>query len=446
MKDDTIVAVATPPGRGGVGIVRISGSKALHIASKLTPNLTITPRVALYRTFYDETNEIVDQGIVLYFKAPHSFTGEEVVELQVHGSPIVLDRLVQLSLLNGARLARPGEFSERAFLNDKMDLTQAEAVADLIHANSLTAARMAVRSLQGEFSKKINQLNQQIIHLRLLVEAAIDFPEEEIDFLNDLKIPSLLNPILSLLDTVLSQANQGVIIREGLCVVIAGRPNAGKSTLINALAGKDVAIVTDVPGTTRDVMREHIVLDDIPVHLIDTAGLHESDNPVEQEGIRRAWVELSRADCVLLVIDSNASEDMAVLDEAIQAALPPLVPVLRIFNKIDVSGNSSRCEKNSIYLSAKQGDGLLLLTDKLKEVAGYQPSEGHFLARRRHIEALTKARVYLTTGLHQLEQHKAGELLAEDLRLAHMTLSEITGEFTSDDLLGEIFSSFCIGK
>ena len=312
MKDDTIVAVATPPGRGGVGIVRLSGTKAPLIASKLTRNPTITPRTALYRRFFDETNEIIDQGIVLYFKAPHSFTGEEVVEFQVHGSPIVLDRLIQLSLLNGARLARPGEFSERAFLNDKMDLTQAEAVADLIHANSLTAARMAVRSLQGEFSKQINQLNQQIIHLRLLVEAAIDFPEEEIDFLNDLKIPSLLNPILSLLDTVLSQANQGVILREGLCVVIAGRPNAGKSTLINALAGKDVAIVTDVPGTTRDVMREHIVLDDIPLHLIDTAGLHESDNPVEQEGIRRAWIEVSRADCVLLVIDSNGSEDLAV--------------------------------------------------------------------------------------------------------------------------------------
>lgn len=445
-KKDTIVAIATPPGRGGVGIVRLSGVAACFIASQLSHDQAYTPRIAHYRSFYDENNELIDQGIVLFFKAPHSFTGEDIVEMQVHGSPIVLDKLVQLCIQKGARIANPGEFSERAFLNDKMDLTQAEAVADLIHAHSLTAARMAVRSLQGEFSKKINQFNQQIVQLRLLTEAAIDFPEEEIDFLNDGNIVTRLRQLIAILNTIRAEAHQGAIIREGLSLVIAGRPNAGKSTLINALAGRDVAIVTDVAGTTRDVMREYILLDDIPLHLIDTAGLHDSDDVVEKEGIKRAWAELRRADCVLLVIDTHHPEDPTLLDKAVQAELPLNVPIIRIFNKIDALGECPKCEGNSIYLSAKQGDGLSLLKNKIKETVGYQPSEGQFLARRRHIQALDKANEYLVTGLHQLTHHRAGELLAEDLRLAHHALCAITGEFTSDDLLGEIFSTFCIGK
>lgn len=442
----TIVAIATPPGRGGVGIVRLSGPAAYSIASLLSHDQSFTPRVAHYRSFYDENNELIDQGLVLFFKAPHSFTGEDVIELQVHGSPIVLDKLVQLCVQKGAKIANPGEFSERAFLNDKMDLTQAEAVADLIHAHSLTAARMALRSLQGEFSNKINQFNHQIVQLRLLTEAAIDFPEEEIDFLNDGKILTRLQQLITILDTIHAEAHQGTIIREGLSIVIAGRPNAGKSTLINALAGRDVAIVTDIAGTTRDVMREYVLLDDIPLHLIDTAGLHDSDDVVEKEGIKRAWAELRRADCVLLVIDAHHPEDPAVLDKAVQVELPMNVPIIRIFNKIDTLGKHPKDDGNSVYISAKQGTGLSLLKNKIKELVGYQPSEGQFLARRRHIQALDKAKEYLATGLHQLTHHRAGELLAEDLRLAHNALSTITGEFTSDDLLGEIFSTFCIGK
>lgn len=446
MDNTTIVAIATPPGRGGVGIVRLSGKKAGLIAMKLTHVIELNPRKAQYLVFYDENHEIVDQGILLYFKAPHSFTGEDVVELQGHGSPIVLDRLLQICLQNGAELAKPGEFSERAFLNNKMDLTQAEAIADLIHASSLTAARMAMRSLQGEFSEKIKQLNHQIIQLRLFVEAAMDFPEEEIDFLTDGHIADNLIGIVSTCLDIISVAKQGVMIREGLSIVITGRPNAGKSTLINRLAGREVAIVTDLPGTTRDVLREHIMLDNIPVHLIDTAGLHDSQDRVEQEGIKRAWTELVCADCVLLMIDIHQAEDSEGLNTEILAKLPTNVPVIRIYNKIDTVGDVPKRQGDAIYLSAKQGDGLSLLKDKIKEVVGFQPAEGQFIARRRHLQALDKAHHYLADGLQQLTEHRAGELLAEDLRLAHIALCEITGEFTSDDLLGEIFSSFCIGK
>jgi tRNA modification GTPase len=447
MNVDTIIAIATPPGRGGVGIVRISGPRALPIASQLIGNKTVKPRVVNYCSFKDKNGEVIDQGLLLYFKTPHSFTGEDVVELQAHGAPIVLDRLVKECVLAGARLARPGEFSERAFLNDKIDLTQAEAIADLIDASSQTAARMAMRSLQGDFSKKINELNEQLIHLRLYVEAAIDFPEEEIDFLNDGKVAAMLKRILEALDTIRASASQGAMLREGLSVVIAGRPNAGKSTLINCLAARDVAIVTDVPGTTRDVMREHILLDDIPLHLIDTAGLRDSDDVVEKEGIKRAWQEVSRADCLLMVIDAcNPDDEHTQLSEAIQAQLPRNVPIIRVFNKIDQLAKPAESKDNSIYLSAKSGEGLSLLKAKIKEVVGYQPAEGQFLARRRHIQALDTAKELLVTGQHQLANHRAGELLAEDLRLAHQTLCEITGEFTSDDLLGVIFSSFCIGK
>lgn len=442
---DTIAAIATPPGRGGVGIIRLSGPLAYPIACKISAKTSLNVRQAIYSNFYDANQHLVDTGLILYFQGPHSFTGEEVIELQCHGAPVVLDLLLQTSIIYGARLARPGEFSERAFLNNKIDLTQAEAIADLIHASSQTAARLAIRSLQGEFSQKINALNEQLIHLRLYVEASIDFPEEEIDFLGDGKIAGLLNSIIERLTLIRSQASQGALIREGLAVVIAGPPNAGKSTLINCLAGRDIAIVTDIPGTTRDVMREHILLDDLPLHIIDTAGLRESDDIVEKEGIKRAWQELSQADCVLLVVDVNNPH--FTLDEAVQAQLSPSVPIIKLFNKIDSQGASvARKDEQGIYLSAKTGLGIDLLKERLKRTVGYQPSEGQFLARRRHLFALEQAYNLLMQGQQQLEIRQAGELLAEDLRLAHQVLGEITGEFSTDDLLGKIFSSFCIGK
>lgn len=444
MSTDTIVAIATPPGRGGVGIIRLSGPKSYSIAMTINGNKSLKPRLASFCSFYSDT--LVDQGLMIYFKAPHSFTGEDVIEIQAHGSPIVLDLLVQSCVQDGARLARPGEFSERAFLNDKIDLTQAEAIADLIQASSQTAARMALKSLQGEFSNKINHLNEQLIYLRLYVEAAIDFPEEEIDFLNDGKVGRLLQAILEELHRIRSQANQGVILREGLSLVIAGRPNAGKSTLINCLAGRDIAIVTEIAGTTRDVMREHILLDDIPLHIIDTAGLRESDDVVEKEGIKRAWQELKQADCVLLVVDMNDPEHHHSLTKEIKAALPTDVPIITVFNKIDTLSHTPQIEEYSVYLSAKSGEGIDGLKQVIKKVVGYQPNEGQFLARRRHLQALDEAKDLLETGQKQLTEHCAGELLAEDLRQAHQTLCEITGEFSSDDLLGRIFSSFCIGK
>ncbi|HRD71183.1 MAG TPA: tRNA uridine-5-carboxymethylaminomethyl(34) synthesis GTPase MnmE [Legionella sp.] len=446
MSSDTIVAIATPPGRGGVGIIRLSGPQAYTIALKLNGNKSLEPRLASFCSFYTGEKELTDQGIMLYFKAPASFTGEDVIEIQAHGSPIILDMLIKESVSLGARIARPGEFSERAFLNDKIDLTQAEAIADLIQASSQTAARMAFKTLQGDFSHKINHLNEQLITLRLYVEAAIDFPEEEIDFLNDGKVAHLLQTIITELDLIRAQANQGVILREGLSIVIAGRPNAGKSTLINSLAGRDVAIVTDVPGTTRDVMREHILLDEIPLHIIDTAGLRVSDDLVEQEGIKRAWLELEKADCVLLLIDLKDPEQHTPLLAEIRTSLPAHVPIITVFNKIDIQDLPVRIEKHTVYISAKSGAGMDELKKVIKNVVGYQPEEGQFLARRRHLQALDAAKSVLLTGQNQLAVHRAGELLAEDLRLAHQLLSEITGEFTSDDLLGKIFSSFCIGK
>lgn len=447
MSVDTIVAIATPPGRGGVGIIRISGPIANSIAQQLTHVKSITPRSVTYCSMFSSKGELIDQGLLLYFKAPHSFTGDDIIELQTHGAPIVLDNLLQECLVLGARLAKPGEFSERAFLNDKIDLTQAEAIADLIQASSQTAARMAVRSLQGDFSKKINELNEQLVYLRLYVEAAIDFPEEEIDFLSDGKVATMLNNVLQNLELIRESACQGAMMREGLSVVIAGRPNAGKSTLINCLSGRDVAIVTEVAGTTRDVMREHVLLDDLPLHLIDTAGLRDSDDVVEKEGIKRAWDEVKRADCLLMVIDTSTQvEELSQLGEAIRSALPQNVPIIQVYNKIDQLAYPAKRASNAVYLSAKSGEGIQFLKDMIKEAVGYQAAEGQFLARRRHIQALDKAKELLIVGQKQLTSQRAGELLAEDLRLAHQSLCEITGEFTSDDLLGKIFSSFCIGK
>lgn len=446
MSEETIVAIATPPGRGGVGIIRLSGSQSYPIALKLNGNKPLSPRLATYCSLHNMNSEIIDQGLMLYFKGPNSFTGEDVVEIHAHGSPVVLDLLIKVSIDHGARMARPGEFSERAFLNDKIDLTQAEAIADLINASSQTAARMALRSLQGDFSEKINQLNEQLIHLRLYVEAAIDFPEEEIDFLNDGKVAHLLSSILNELHAIRNAANQGVILREGLAVVIAGRPNAGKSTLINSLAGRDVAIVTEIAGTTRDVMREHILIDEIPVHIIDTAGLRDSDDLVEKEGIKRAWDELKKADCVLLVVDIADPAQEQQLKKELETTLPAGIPLITVFNKIDTVNQAAHTKGLTAYLSAKSGAGITALKAIIKKVVGYQPTEGQFIARRRHLHALDEAKELLITGQTQLADHRAGELLAEDLRLAHRALCEITGEFTSDDLLGKIFSSFCIGK
>lgn len=457
LSTDTITAQATAPGRGGVGIVRVSGPKAKAIAEALVP-CSLTPRLATYTPFVDSNNTVIDQGIALFFKGPNSFTGEDVLELQGHGGQVVMDMLIDAVLSTGhARLANPGEFSEQAFLNDKLDLAQAEAIADLIDASSQQAARSALRSLQGEFSTQIQTLSDQIVHLRMYVEAAIDFPEEEIDFLSDGKVSGDLSDIMQSLTKVREQAKQGTLLREGMQVVIAGRPNAGKSSLLNALAGRDSAIVTDIAGTTRDVLKEHIHIDGMPVHIIDTAGLRESPDKVEQIGIERAWQAINEADHVLFVVDSTATSIINPYDiwPEFMERLPKGIPVTVVRNKADLStldiGQSSVSTQHGdisvINLSAKQGDGVDTLKAHLAKTMGFDTTtEGQFIARRRHIDALDQAFNFVSTGEQQLHDAMAGELLAEELRLAHQALCEITGEFTSDDLLGKIFSSFCIGK
>lgn len=450
---DTIVAQATPIGRGGVGILRVSGPLATEVA-KAVVGKELKPRLANYLPFKDEDGTVLDQGIALYFKAPNSFTGEDVVEFQGHGGQVVLDLLLKRILqVKGIRLARPGEFSEQAFLNDKLDLAQAEAIADLIDATSEQAARSALKSLQGEFSNKVNQLVDQVIYLRTYVEAAIDFPDEEIDFLADGKIEGHLNDIIVQLDKVRSEAKQGSILREGMKVVIAGRPNAGKSSLLNALAGREAAIVTNIAGTTRDVLREHIHIDGMPLHIIDTAGLRDATDEVERIGITRAWHEMEQADRVILMLDSTDpdSQDLDKVRSEFLAKLPENIPVTIVRNKSDLSGESESIEQQDgfvvIRLSAQTQQGVDLLREHLKQSMGYQTgTEGGFLARRRHLEALEHASEHLQMGHIQLTQFHAGELLAEELRRVQNHLSEITGQFTSDDLLGNIFSSFCIGK
>jgi tRNA modification GTPase len=444
---DTIAAIATPAGRGGIGIVRASGPQALRFAETITSK-KLTVRKATYAEFYDDKGHIIDEGVVIFFASPHSFTGEDVVEFQGHGSPVVLNLLLRRLLALGARPARPGEFSERAFLNDKLDLVQAEAISDLIEASSEKASRLAIRNLKGAFSKKITEFQDALTLLRVYVEAAIDFPEEEIDFLADKKINQNLSDRISELTLLLQQAKQGVVLKEGFTVALAGHPNAGKSTLLNCLSGKEAAIVTDIPGTTRDVMREEILIEGMPVHILDTAGLRESDDPIEQEGIRRAWREIQEADHVLLLVDVEHLDDLKKIKDDILSRITKKISYTVIINKIDKSEQAYEPDSNVIYISAKYEKGIDELRAHLTHVAGMDnfSEENFFMARQRHLDALARALDCLKTGEEQLVQHKAGELLAEDLRQAQMNLSEITGEFSSDDLLGKIFSSFCIGK
>ncbi|MBW8186088.1 tRNA uridine-5-carboxymethylaminomethyl(34) synthesis GTPase MnmE [Shewanella nanhaiensis] len=453
MTTDTIVAQATAPGRGGVGIIRISGDKASDVAMAVLGHLPKT-RYADYCDFKDADNGVIDQGIALYFQGPNSFTGEDVLELQGHGGQIVLDMLIKRVMeVDGVRIAKPGEFSEQAFMNDKMDLTQAEAIADLIDATSEQAAKSALNSLQGEFSVQIHELVEQVTNLRLYVEAAIDFPDEEVDFLSDGKIAGSLNRIITKLGNVQASAKQGAIIREGMKVVIAGRPNAGKSSLLNALAGKESAIVTEIAGTTRDVLREHIHLDGMPLHIIDTAGLRDTDDTVEMIGIERAWAEIETADQVLFMVDgttTDAVDPREIWPDFIDR-LPKNLGITVVRNKADITGEPltlTQDHGHSVFkISAKTGLGVESLQQHLKSLMGYQSNlEGGFIARRRHLEALDLASSHLMIGKEQLEVYLAGELLAEELRMTQMALSEITGKFTSDDLLGKIFSSFCIGK
>ncbi|MCL1064207.1 tRNA uridine-5-carboxymethylaminomethyl(34) synthesis GTPase MnmE [Shewanella benthica] len=453
MTADTIVAQATAPGRGGVGIIRISGDQASEVAMAMIGRIPKT-RYADYCDFKTADGEVIDQGIALYFKGPNSFTGEDVLELQGHGGQIVLDMLIKRVMeTKGIRIARPGEFSEQAFMNDKLDLTQAEAIADLIDATSEQAAKSALNSLQGEFSAEVHALVEQVTNLRLYVEAAIDFPDEEVDFLSDGKIAGSLNKIITKLDSVKASAKQGSIIREGMKVVIAGRPNAGKSSLLNALAGKESAIVTEVAGTTRDVLREHIHLDGMPLHIIDTAGLRETVDTVEKIGIERAWAEIETADQVLFMVDgttTDAVDPHEIWPDFIDR-LPNRLGITVVRNKADLTGESLVLTEDHGHpvfrISAKTGLGIEELKQHLKSLMGYQSNlEGGFIARRRHLEALDLASSHLMLGKEQLEVYLAGELLAEELRMTQLALSEITGKFTSDDLLGKIFSSFCIGK
>ena len=449
-KTPTIAAIATPQGRGGVGIIRLSGPLAFDIAQQLTQKPLPALRMAGFRSFLDAHGEVIDEGLILCFPAPHSFTGENVVEVQGHGGVVVQNTLLARLLSLGAVAAKAGEFSLRAFENGKMDLVQAEAISDLIEASSEAAARSAVRSLQGAFSNRVNEVLEQLIHLRLHVEAAIDFPEEEIDFLADGKILALLTGVQQAVTDVQKSAKQGQLLREGLQVVIAGKPNAGKSSLLNALSGVDRAIVTDIAGTTRDVLHEKITLNGLPITLTDTAGLRETGDVVEIEGIKRAYKEIEQADLLLLVYDLSTDNDpIALADQFFKHQLDKQ-RLLLIANKSDLVGHAAGQDEvqgvKRVVLSAQQGLGIDTLCAAISAIAGYQPEESTFIARTRHLDAMVRCQQYLTDARVQLVEYQAGELMAEALRLAQYALSEITGEFSADDLLGEIFGSFCIGK
>jgi len=440
---DTIAAIATPPGVGGIGIVRVSGPLALEIGESLTASNLQTNQVR-FRKFLDALGQTIDHGLCFYCQAPHSFSGEDVVEIQGHGGPILLDMLLERICELGARLARAGEFSERAFLNGKLDLAQAEAIADLIESGSRAAAKAAMRSLEGQFSSQVHQLVDEIISLRAFVEAALDFAEEEIDFLADSTIGERLITCLDTLEDILLQAENGRVLNEGLAVVLAGLPNAGKSSLLNYLAGYEAAIVTEIAGTTRDVVREHISLKGIPLRINDTAGLRSSDNPVELEGIKRAWLEIDKADAILLLVD--ASVGMTAADGEIIERLGARNYHL-VYSKADLLAANAARDRQAHYISTRSGEGMDelidLITDKFSD---YNQDNQAIMARRRHVDALLRARESLLQAQRIFLETRSGELMAEDLREAQQYLGEITGEFTSDDLLGKIFSSFCIGK
>jgi len=441
---DTIVAPATPPGRGGIGIVRISGPATRDIATAMLGSVPLA-RHATVAAFTDAEGRAIDAGLALYFPGPQSFTGEDVLELHGHGGPVVMDLLVARAVELGARMARPGEFSERAFHNDKLDLAQAEAIADLIDAGSAEAARAALCSLAGEFSQEVRELAARVMELRTYVEAAIDFPDEDAEFLANEEVRARLADIGERFATIGESARQGRALRDGLVVVIAGRPNAGKSSLLNALAGVDAAIVTEIPGTTRDVLRERIHVDGLPIHVVDTAGLRDAADVVEIEGVRRAQAEIARADLVLYVVDATRG-----LDAAETAALPAGTAAIIVWNKTDLPGAGpapAGGKLPAVAISATTGAGLPALRDQLKAAAGYQAdAAGVYSARRRHLDALTRAQSLFELAETRLAEHASFELVAEELRLAQQALGEITGEVSSDELLGAIFSGFCIGK
>jgi tRNA modification GTPase len=453
-----IAAIATAPGRGGIGVVRISGKDIGTVIQAVCGTAQLQPRHATYLPFRNEDGSAIDQGIALYFKAPHSYTGEDVLELQGHGGPVVMQMLLGRCLEAGKdiglRVAQPGEFTHRAFLNDKLDLAQAEAVADLIEASTEAAARSASQSLSGVFSKAIHDLVDKVVHLRMLVEATLDFPEEEIDFLEKSDARGQLERIRANLDEIFTQAAQGALLRDGLNVVLAGQPNVGKSSLLNALAGSEVAIVTPIAGTTRDKVTETIQMEGIPLNIIDTAGIRDAGDEVERIGIERTWGEVHKADVIVHLLD--ASRGPTRDDEEIVQRFPDNVPVLRIWNKIDLSGHKPAIDRmpdaTHVYLSATDRQGIDLLRGELLRVAGWQQTgESRFLARERHLLALKSAREHLEIASEHATKEtgmsdQALDLLAEELRLAQERLNSITGEFTSDDLLGVIFSRFCIGK
>ncbi len=444
MLNPPIAAIATAPGRGGVGIVRLSGpdlkSWIQPLTGKAPSDHFAPPRVATLTHFQDADGQAIDEGLLIYFAGPNSFTGEDVIELQGHGGPVVMQLLLARCLDLGARLAEPGEFTRRAFMNGKLDLTQAEAVVDLINASTATAARSAVRSLQGDFSRTIDALIDPLIELRALTEATLDFPEEEVDFLKSIQAETRLQNIRAALKQVQATARQGKLLQDGLTVVLIGQPNVGKSSLLNALAGEDLAIVTPVAGTTRDVVRAHLQIEGVPLHVIDTAGLHETTDEVERLGIERTWKEIEKADVAVLLTD--AQHGLTAAEEAIIARLPEGITRVTVQNKIDLGGTATEVGA-ALQLSAKTGLGIDALRHRLLEIAGWQPGESLFIARERHLRALSDAADHLATAAAALP---ALEIFAEELRLAHKPLQSITGEYTPDDLLGAIFSKFCIGK
>ncbi|MCL4122470.1 UNVERIFIED_CONTAM: hypothetical protein GTU68_040694 [Idotea baltica] len=446
---DTIVAIATPQGNGGIGIIRISGPKALEISNSITQK-NLIPR---YATFCDlfHGEEIIDNGIAIFFKAPFSYTGEDVVEIQAHGNSFILNLIIKATVELGARMAKAGEFTERAFLNNKLDLTQAEAVADIINASSEIAAKSAAKSLQGDFSKEINSLLEKLIYLRMYVEASIDFPEEEIDFLQDKKIHSSLSDIYTTILDVKNSTKQGALLTEGITLILVGKPNAGKSSLLNALAGKDTAIVTAIAGTTRDIVKEHIQIDGVPMHIIDTAGLRNSDDLIESEGIKRAIKKIQEADQVLFVTDDYTNSNVKFSDikdiiPEFYNQIPKDIDITFVHNKIDLLKQTPQNDDNHIYISAEHGIGVDKLKKHILKKVGYTAqNESIYTARERHVDAINNAYEHINLAKDQLKLGN-GELLAEELLIVQEYLNSITGEFTSDDLLGEIFSSFCIGK